>query len=73
VTVVLLSLVTCGKMGVGAALRSQAQDSSSPFAGGTAMAGRAAKGRSPGAQAPSHAGNCQTGAVGEGSLQHGAS
>ena len=33
------------------------------------MAGRATKGRSPGAQAPSHAGNCQTGAVGEGSIQ----
>jgi hypothetical protein len=31
------------------------------------MAGRAAKVRGPGAQAPSHAGNCQTGAVGEGS------
>jgi hypothetical protein len=32
---------------VRAALRSQAQASSSPFAGGTAMAGRAAKGGSP--------------------------
>ena len=32
---------------VRAALRSQTQASSSPFAGGTAMAGRAAKGRSP--------------------------
>jgi hypothetical protein len=32
------------------------------------MAGRATKVRSPGAQAPSHAGNCQTGEVGEGSL-----
>jgi len=46
VTVVLLSLVTGGK-GVRAALRSQAQPSFSPFAGGTAMPGRAAKGRSP--------------------------
>lgn len=51
--------------GVRAALRSQAQASSSPFAGGTAMAGRADKGRSsPWAQAPSHAGSCQTGTVG---------
>ena len=32
-----------------AALRSQAQASSSPFAGGTAMAGRAAKGGKPSA------------------------
>jgi hypothetical protein len=48
-------------------LRSQAQASSSPFAGGTVMAGRDAKGRSSQrAQAPSHAEICQTGAVGGG-------
>ena len=44
VTVVLLSLVTGGK-GVRAALRSQAQASSSPFAGGTANRVEASRGR----------------------------
>jgi len=64
VTVVLLRFSDRWERGEGR-LASQAQASSSPFAGGTAMAGRADKGRSsPGAQAPSHTGSCQTGTVG---------
>jgi hypothetical protein len=77
VTVVLLNLVTGGKGGEGLLAKPGAgliqplyrrDGHGRPGCQGEAqMAGRAAKGRSPeGAQAPSHAGICQTGAVGEG-------